>query len=71
MFENNIKNLNLDANIQQTGDNVGKKKISFKGNPNAVDTTPVADTYQTQPQPNMEIETQVGVGTTIKMVVNL
>lgn len=54
MFENNIKNLNLDANIQQTGDNVGKKKISFKGNPNAVDTTPVADTYQTQPQPKAD-----------------
>ncbi len=50
MFENNIQNLNLDATIQQNGDNVSKKKVSFKGNPNAVDTTPVADTYQTQPQ---------------------
>ncbi|MBR3890040.1 hypothetical protein IKJ53_05950, partial [bacterium] len=50
MFENNIQNLNLDATIQQNGDKVSKKKVSFKGNPNAVDTTPVADTYQTQPQ---------------------
>ncbi len=49
MLEDIRNTVTSQANITPHKDNVSTSKVSFKGNPNAVDNTPAADTYQTQP----------------------
>lgn len=50
MLEDLNTNITSQANISPKRNNEvdSKNKVSFKGNPNAVDHTPVADTYQNQ-----------------------
>jgi len=45
MFEEINNNITSNTNITPQKE-VKNAKVAFKGNPNAVDTTPVADTYQ-------------------------
>ena len=51
MLEDLNTNITSQANISPKGNNEvhSNNRVSFKGNPNAVDHTPTADTYQTQP----------------------
>lgn len=58
MLEDIKNTVTSQANITPHKDNVSSPKVSFKGNPNAVDHTPVADTYQNQqPAPDSPLRT--------------
>lgn len=53
MLEDLNTNITSQANITPTRNNeVNSNKVSFKGNPNAVDNTPTADTFQNQQLPS-------------------
>ncbi len=57
MLEDIKNSINTQANIAPLKGKDNAQKISFKGNPNAVDSTPTADTYQNQQQEENPLRT--------------